>query len=242
MTFLREVCRCSRGSAAASPPASLSIAAEPSGGAAGDVRRIGRDTGPLRDQRLFLHRWWRDPRGVGAIAPSGRALARLMAARIDPAGGPVVELGAGTGCFTQALLDRGLPAHRLAVVEIDPVFAGRLALRFPGCRVLRLDAARLDLPLFEGGAAAVVSGLPLLSLGLPTVVRILRGAFGRQLRDGGAFHQFTYAPRCPVPPAVLERLGLSARRIGWTAANLPPAFVYRIERDRPRSRRAGTED
>jgi phosphatidylethanolamine/phosphatidyl-N-methylethanolamine N-methyltransferase len=186
----------------------------------------------LRDQGLFLRRWWRDPRGVGAVAPSGRALSRLITTHVDPDGGPVIELGAGTGCFTEALLARGVPAERLAVVEIDPVFAAALAERFPACRVLRLDAARLRRSLFDERAATIVSGLPLLSLGLPTVVRILRGAFERQLREDGAIHQFTYAPRCPVPPAVLRRLGLRATRLGWTPANLPPAFVYRIVRER----------
>jgi len=61
---------------------------------------------------------------------------------------------------------------------------------------------------------------------------ILSGAFGH-LRAGGAFYQFTYGPRCPVPRPILERLGLKASVVGKTLLNAPPATVYRIARRRP---------
>ena len=43
---------------------------------------------------------------TGAIAPSGRALARRMVAHVDPAASePVLELGPGTGVVTRALME-----------------------------------------------------------------------------------------------------------------------------------------
>ena len=41
-----------------------------------------------------------------------------------------------------------------------------------------------------------------------------------------------------MPGAILKRLGLRAKRIGWVASNLPPASVYRIERARRPAARA----
>ena len=61
---------------------------------------------------------------------------------------------------------------------------------------------------------------------------IVGGAFSL-LRAGGAFYQFTYGPRCPVPRPILDRLGLEATRVGGTVRNLPPASVYRISRRKP---------
>ena len=172
-----------------------------------------------------------DPRRVGAVVPSGAALARAITREISPSSAPVVELGPGTGAFTEQLLERGVPEDRLALIEYGPDFARLLEERYPSARVLRMDATRLrHVELFEDEkAGAVVSGLPLLSLSPREVIGILRGAF-HHLRDDGAFYQFTYGPRCPVPSAILDRLGLRASRIGRAIINVPPAGVYRITR------------
>lgn len=173
-----------------------------------------------------------DPRRVGAVVPSGAALARAMTREISPSSAPVVELGPGTGAFTERLLARGVPEDRLALIEYGPDFARMLEERYPSARVLRMDATRLrHVDLFDDEkAGAVVSGLPLLSLSPREVIGILRGAF-HHLRADGAFYQFTYGPRCPVPSAILKRLGLRASRIGGAIINVPPAGVYRITRN-----------
>jgi phospholipid N-methyltransferase len=118
-----------------------------------------------------------------------------------------------------------------ALVEYGSDFIRILQWKFLTARVFWMNATTLRaVDLFEGRpAGAVVSGLPLLSMPPRKVVRILRGAFGH-LRQGGAFYQFTYGPRCPVPRAILKRFGLRASRIGPALANLPPATVYRISR------------
>ncbi len=57
---------------------------------------------------LFLKRWLRRPFATGAVVPSGRLLAEAMAKAtrtvIDGRPGHIVELGAGTGEVTKALL------------------------------------------------------------------------------------------------------------------------------------------
>jgi phospholipid N-methyltransferase len=179
----------------------------------------------------WVRAWVSDPLRVGAVVPSGRSLARLITSQISPVSAPVIELGAGTGAFTRALLDRGIDERQLALVEGNAMFAELLALRFPQAHTLRIDAAQLKtVELFGRHAAgAIVSGLPLLSMPPKQVIAILEGAF-LQLRADGAFYQFTYGPRCPVKRTLLDRLGLKASRIGRTVANLPPATVYRIRR------------
>jgi phosphatidylethanolamine/phosphatidyl-N-methylethanolamine N-methyltransferase len=178
----------------------------------------------------FFLQWLSDPLQVGAVAPSSPALAAAITAEIEPESAPVIELGPGSGAFTRALLERGIPQERLALVEQSPAFASALARRFPDAQVLCADAAALGaLDVFPGeGAGAVISGLPLLLMSAEKVAAILRSAF-TQLRLGGAFYQFTYGSRSPVPHRTLEHLGLTATLIGKTLANLPPASVYRIQ-------------
>lgn len=187
----------------------------------------------LNDTVSFLRAWLRAPRRIGAVAPSGSALARLMTSHVSQLDGPVIELGPGTGALTRALLARGVPAHRLALIEADPHFAEALSRRYPATTILRMDAAQLGHtePLFgEERACAVISGLPLLSMPPLQVEAIVQGVFERQLRANGMFYQFTYGPRCPLSQALLDRLGLQARRVGSALLNLPPAAVYCISR------------
>ena len=57
----------------------------------------------------------------------------------------------------------------------------------------------------------------------------MRGSFAR-LKQGGYYRQFTYKPRCPIGQDVLDAFGLKATYEGMALRNIPPAFVYRIER------------
>ena len=188
----------------------------------------------MPDMLSFLQAWASDPLRVAAIAPSGEALADLITREITPDNRPVLELGPGTGVFTRALLGRGLKAEDLTLVEYGAKFAELLQMRFPGARILRMDAARLDQRhLFEGPPfGAVVSGLPLLSMPPKKIFAIVAAAF-HTLRQGGAFYQFTYGLSCPVPRRILDRLGLKAACVGRAYLNIPPAAVYRITRRQP---------
>jgi phosphatidylethanolamine/phosphatidyl-N-methylethanolamine N-methyltransferase len=182
----------------------------------------------------FFRSWVADPLRVGAVAPSGDSLSRLITKEIRPSDGPVLELGAGTGTFTRALLARGIRESDLTLVEYGSDFMRILQHRFPRARVLWMDASQLaNYDLFPGATVgAVVSGLPLLSMSPRKVMSILSGAFSH-VRPAGSFYQFTYGPRCPVPRPILDRLGLKATRIGATVRNIPPAAVYRITRRQP---------
>lgn len=186
----------------------------------------------LQEFSTFLGAWVRQPAATGAISPSGQRLARLMTRDLRPDGGAVLELGPGTGAFTRALLARGVPEQQLVLVESNPRFAELLRQQHPRARLLQMDATQMrrEAQPWDGlQAQAVLSGLPLLTMGARAQLSVVGTAF-RALRPGGSMLQFTYAARCPIAPAVLQRLGLRAQRLGGTWANLPPASVYRLTR------------
>ncbi len=179
----------------------------------------------------FFRAWLNDPLRVASVTPSGSALAALITSEISGHSAPVVELGPGTGVFTDALLARGVAEDQIVLIEYGRNFAAKLAERFPSARIFCMDACRLrHVDLFgEGHAGALVSGLPMLSMSNRKIMAVLEGGF-RHLKPGGAFYQFTYGPLCPVPRQILDRLGLETYRIGGTLANVPPASVYRVTR------------
>lgn len=185
------------------------------------------------DQTIFLKTWFKRPLRTGAVAPSSSALARLITRDISPDGGAVVELGPGTGVFTRCILARGLPEHKLTLVENCAEFTALLGQRFPRARLLDMDVTRMRMredPWKDMQAQAVISGLPLLTMGLRAQWNVV-GACMQSLRVGAALYQFTYGARCPVTPEILSRLSLRAERVGISFFNLPPASVYRISRN-----------
>lgn len=188
----------------------------------------------VADAIRFIRAGLGKPRQIGALLPSGPALARLITSEIGAATGRVIELGPGTGVFTRALIDRGVRERDLILVETNDEFAPLLRRTFPEARLLQCDAARLaasDLGDAEP-VRAVISGLPLLNMPLRKVFAIVSAAFG-YLEAGGALYQFTYGRGCPIPRPILDRLGLKAVVVGRALRNLPPATVYRITRRAP---------
>lgn len=190
--------------------------------------------------RTFFFQWTRNPAEVGSIVPSSRLLAEAMAGQVDGLqDGIVVEIGAGTGTVSQALLDAGVQPKRLLIVEQNARLAEFLCRRFPGIRVACGDASRLvSIARRESLArvAAVVSGLPFLLIGERKRYAILKQAFDVMGGDG-RFVQFTYGLLSPVPRPLMSRLGLKAQRTNHVWFNLPPASIWRFERIRPPSER-----
>jgi phosphatidylethanolamine/phosphatidyl-N-methylethanolamine N-methyltransferase len=191
------------------------------------IRRFEERKGIRIDDELrFFKTWIEKPLSMGAVTPSGKALARTMASYIDPAiRGPIIELGPGTGPVTEALVAQGIDPSRLVLVEFDPTFCRLLSERYPTATVVQGDAydlKRLLTTTLREPAAAVVSGLPLFTKPLKTRLRMLSEAFGL-MKPGAPFVQFTYAAYSPIPRAI-DRIKSQASERIWT--NIPPARVW----------------
>lgn len=186
----------------------------------------------LPAEGLFFARWLAAPHKVGALIPASRYLARAMAEQIVPESGLVVELGAGTGSVTRALIAAGLAREKLVVVERDPAFCRLLMSSFPGVAVLCGDALGLRAllaPLGIAGAAAIVSSLPLLSMPGPMRQRIVEECFAL-LPSNGTLVQYTYGAFSPLRRRKSGLKGEIAERV-WR--NFPPAAVWRFRRREP---------
>jgi phosphatidylethanolamine/phosphatidyl-N-methylethanolamine N-methyltransferase len=190
------------------------------------ARAARRRIADLKDDFRFSFEWAARPRTVGAIAPSGRPLARAMAAEVDPSiPGPVVELGAGTGVITRALIARGVAEERLILVETQDAFAKLLRKRFPRATVVADDAfalGRIVRAVSREPVAAIVSGLPLFNQPMFRRLRLIAQALSL-LDPRGCLVQFSYHVMPPVP----ERCGdFTVRGTPRVWRNLFPARVW----------------
>ena len=188
--------------------------------------RVEKKSLRLDDEVQFIRSWIEKPLSTGAVMPSSRALARAMARYVDPqAAGPVIELGPGTGPVTQALVKQGIDPARLILVEFNPDFCRLLRSRYPQATVVQGDAYRLRRLLetyVDEPAAAIVSGLPLVTKPLRTRLRLISDAM-TLLATGAPFVQFTYAMLPPIPKE-LSGVRAEASELIWM--NLPPARVW----------------
>src|SRR5471030_568361 len=180
------------------------------------------------DEVHFIRSWLEKPLATGAVMPSGKALARTMARYVDPlVPGPVIELGPGTGAVTEALVEQGIEPSRLVLVEFNPVFCRLLRSRYPQATVMQGDAYGVQrlLENFEP-AAAMVSGLPLMTKPIKLRNRLIADAF-KLMAPTAPFIQFTYAMvGSPIPKNPVGIVAKASERI-WM--NLPPerVWVYR---------------
>lgn len=191
------------------------------------IRQFERRRGTrLDDEVRFLRSWIERPLTTGAVAPSGKFLARAMARYVDPnSDGAVVELGPGTGPVTGALVEAGVAPSRLILVEFNPGFCRILRGRYPHATVVEGDAyslQRLLEALLLQPAAAVVSSLPLVTKPVRQRLRLIRDAFDLML-PGAPFVQFTYAVASPLPKH-LGGFSVEASERIWM--NIPPARVW----------------
>jgi phosphatidylethanolamine/phosphatidyl-N-methylethanolamine N-methyltransferase len=144
---------------------------------------------------LFARETWRNPRTMGTVWASSSQLARTIANLVPPPTerGLIIELGAGTGVITEALLQKGIAPEHLISLERSASLADYLHKRYPYVRVIKGDALHLsDLLGSESQRInTIVSGLPFRCLPRLVGHRIIK-QIETVLPKNGLFIQFTY--------------------------------------------------
>ena len=181
---------------------------------------------PVANPWMFFRRWLANPLQMGSVVPSSAALCRRVVRQTRYAPGEIVlELGAGTGVISRALLAAGLPSERLVVLEIVPDMAAHLRRVLPGVTVIEGDARQLPSLLsadWHGRVGTVICGIPLVLLPLAEQRRFIDAI--EAVAPGRGFLHYSYCATSPLP---WRKHRLAARREAWTPLNFPPASVWR---------------
>lgn len=180
----------------------------------------------LQETSSFIIEWLKAPLVTASVIPSSQRLARKMVTRLDSSAELVIELGPGTGVFTNAILATGVREEALVLVELNNKFAAQLRRKYPKATVIN-GAAEALTHLNLDKADTVISGLPLLSIKDEHIDAILGGAFS-VMKPGAALVQFTYGYKCPVKQELMHKHDLVARRDSFVLNNFPPASVYHV--------------
>ncbi|NCB37884.1 MAG: methyltransferase domain-containing protein [Erysipelotrichia bacterium] len=183
----------------------------------------------------FVKQFCREPRTIGAIAPSSRKLADRMIQPINfNRARVIVEYGSGTGAFTRQIVDR--------INQQKTIFFG-FELNEQMNRIARENVPEVD--IFQDSAAelrkylkkydvkhadAIISGLPWAVFPEHIQDEILYETIAG-LQKGGVFTTFAYLHGLLLPSGIRFRRKLQKHfsevktsPVVWS--NVPPALVY----------------
>lgn len=179
----------------------------------------------MSTKRNFIKQFFKDKQMVGAVSPSSRFLAEKMLENVDFDGTKIlVELGPGTGIFTDLIIKRMAPDAKLFVFELNDAFYNSLSARIddPRVHILHESAEFIHNHLEKGEQAdVVISSLPLMVFPEELRNNVISESY-RSLRKAGKYIQFQYS----LQSKKLLQATYDDVTVKFTIKNFPPAFVY----------------
>jgi phospholipid N-methyltransferase len=181
----------------------------------------------MPSKRSFLKQFLKEKKMVGSMTPSSRFLAAKMLENVNfETTQVIVELGPGTGVFTEKIISKLGPNARLLVFELNEQFYEALKVKItdPRVTIIHDSAEKIEDYLNQNQlskADVIISSLPLANFPEELKEAILESS-KRSLSESGKYVQFQYSL---VSKKNLEKV-FSKIKIGFTPFNFPPAFVY----------------
>ncbi|MDA2916231.1 methyltransferase domain-containing protein [Nitrospinae bacterium AH_259_B05_G02_I21] len=186
----------------------------------------------------FFAAFLRNPKSIGAIAPSSQVLARIITEWIDwENADTVIEYGPGTGAFTEEIMARLRPGAKFFAIEVHPGMVADLKRRYPNVVVYQDSVANIKEICEEQGVEevdAIICGLPWAAF-TDEEQTIFLEAMMTVLKPSAQFTTFAYLQGLLLPAGQRFKKKLTeyfsqvgrSRTVWW---NLPPAFCYRCRR------------
>jgi phospholipid N-methyltransferase len=164
---------------------------------------------------------------VGAMAPSSRFLAAKMLNHLPIKESKIIiELGPGTGVFTEKIIEKMGADTQLIVVELNDTFYEALHKKIDhkNVHLKHGSAEEISKYLKELGfekADLIISSLPLAVF--TSILRLnILNAVKKHLNQEGQFVQFQYSLQSR---RAIKKIFTSVK-LNFTPLNFPPAFVY----------------
>ena len=177
--------------------------------------------------KAFIKQFWKDKKMIGSMMPSSKYLAAKMLNHIPFKNTKlIIELGPGTGIFTEKIIQKLDSTTQLIVLELNKEFYKELKtkINLPNVHIKEASADKIGEIMLELGfkkADIIISSLPLANFSVKLRNSILE-VVKESLNDNGSFIQFQYSLNAYKS---LKKL-FPIVKLNYTVLNFPPAFVY----------------
>lgn len=179
----------------------------------------------------FLIQYIKNPRTIGAIAPSSKYLSSEMIKNIDFRNiNLIVEYGAGTGSFSEKIIERKKSETVLILIEQNIEFCKILNQKFqnsPNVKIIHSSAENVVSIIRKSGfekADYIISGLPFTSLPekiSQNIFTATKNIIGKE----GKFITFQYSM---IKCNFFNRY-FKIASIEYVKKNIPPAYVLTFQ-------------
>jgi len=177
--------------------------------------------------KAFIKEFWKDKKMIGSMVPSSKYLAAKMLDHIPFKNTKlIIELGPGTGIFTEKIIQKLDVTTQLIVLELNSEFYKELKAKIchTNVHIKEASADKIGEIMLELGfekADVIISSLPLANFSAKLRNSILE-VVKESLNENGSFIQFQYSLNAYKN---LKQL-FPVVKLNFTALNFPPAFVY----------------
>ena len=177
--------------------------------------------------KAFIKEFWKDKKMIGSMVPSSKYLAAKMLDHIPFKNTKlIIELGPGTGIFTEKIIQKLDVTTQLIVLELNSEFYQELKAKIchTNVHIKEASADKIGEIMLELGfekSDIIISSLQLANFSEKIRNSILE-VVKESLNENGSFIQFQYSLNAYKN---LKKL-FPVVKLNFTALNFPPAFVY----------------
>jgi len=180
----------------------------------------------MNDSLLLLSNFMKNPKEVGAVAPSSKFLTREIVKNINFSKSKnIIELGPGLGTFTKAILKKARPDAKLFCFEVNKKFCDYIRKNISDERLVLINAGAEKVSSIKKfnvkRADCIISGLPFRNFSY-AIRRMIFQAVKDSLTDEGKFILFQYTNG--LGKTLSYHFSNIKRK--FVALNVPPSFVY----------------
>jgi len=177
----------------------------------------------MKSKYNFVRQFFKNKKMVGAITPSTKFLGKKMLKNIDfNSSKLIIELGPGTGVFTDLIIEQMAKDAQLYVFELNKNFYANLVdkINDPRVKILNDSAENIE-KYIDKKVDLIISSLPLMVFSNKLRENVITTSY-KSLKKDGIYLQFQYTLQSKkILQKTYEKVDVS-----FTMKNIPPAFIY----------------